>query len=141
MRGRRTFCWSVSTLLFVVRAVAHLWRQEEQARNVQQIADRGAELYDKFAGFVDDLSKLGARIEQTRNAYDAAFDKLTRGRGNLVRQAEMLRVLGVQPSKRLPRQLTQRAEDVALFEELSPEVGLEPPNPRQPNPGQPNGDE
>jgi len=122
---------SPSTLLFVVRTVAHLWRQEEQARNVQQIAERGAELYDKFAGFVEDLSKVGARIEQTRNAYDAAFDKLTRGRGNLVRQAEMLRALGVQPSKRLPRQLTQRAEDVALFEKLSPEVG----------PGQPNGDE
>ena len=122
---------SPSTLLFVVRTVAHLWRQEEQACNVQQIAERGAELYDKFAGFVEDLNRVGARIEQTRNAYDAAFDKLTRGRGNLVRQAEMLRALGVQPSKRLPRQLTQRAEDVALFEELSPEVG----------PGQPNGDE
>jgi DNA recombination protein RmuC len=112
---------SPSTLLFVVRTVAHLWRQEEQARNVQQIAERGAELYDKFAGFVDDLSKLGARIEQTRNAYDAAFDKLTRGRGNLVRQVEMLRSLGVQPSKRLPRQLTQRAEDVEIFENISAE--------------------
>jgi DNA recombination protein RmuC len=112
---------SPSTLLFVVRTVAHLWRQEEQARNVQQIAERGAELYDKFAGFVDDLSKLGARIEQTRNAYDAAFDKLTRGRGNLVRQVEMLRALGVQPSKRLPRQLTQRAEDVDIFEKISAE--------------------
>ncbi len=109
---------SPSTLLFVVRTVAHLWRQEEQARNVQQIADRGAELYDKFAGFVDDLSKLGARIEQTRNAYDAAFDKLTRGRGNLVRQVEMLRALGVQPTRRLPRQLTQRAEDVEIFENI-----------------------
>jgi DNA recombination protein RmuC len=112
---------SPSTLLFVVRTVAHLWRQDEQAQNVQQIAERGAELYDKFAGFVDDLSKLGARIEQTRNAFDAAFDKLTRGRGNLVRQVEMLRALGVQPSKRLPRQLTQRAEDVEIFENISPE--------------------
>ena len=112
---------SPSTLLFVVRTVAHLWRQEEQARNVQQIAERGAELYDKFAGFVDDLTKLGARIEQTRNAYDAAFDKLTRGRGNLVRQVEMLRTLGVQPSRRVPRQLTERAKDIAMFEELSPE--------------------
>jgi DNA recombination protein RmuC len=112
---------SPSTLLFVVRTVAHLWRQEEQVRNVQQIAERGAELYDKFAGFVEDLSKVGARIEQTRNAYDAAFDKLTRGRGNLVRQAEMLRALGVQPSKRLPRPLTQRAEDVAMFEEVGVE--------------------
>ncbi|HEY1964320.1 MAG TPA: DNA recombination protein RmuC [Acidobacteriaceae bacterium] len=112
---------SPSTLLFVVRTVAHLWRQEEQARNVQQIADRGAELYDKFAGFVDDLTKLGARIEQTRNAYDAAFDKLTRGRGNLVRQVEMLRALGVQPTRRLPRQLTQRAEDVEIFENIGAE--------------------
>jgi DNA recombination protein RmuC len=86
---------------------------------VQQIAERGAELYDKFAGFVDDLSKLGARIEQTRSAYDAAFDKLTRGRGNLVRQVEMLRALGVQPSKRLPRQLTQQAEEVDIFESVS----------------------
>ena len=107
---------SPSTLLFVVRTVAHLWRQEEQVKNVQQIAERGAELYDKFAGFVEDLSRVGARIEQTRNAYDAAFDKLTRGRGNLVRQAEMLRALGVQPSKRLPRQMTQRAEDIGMFE-------------------------
>jgi DNA recombination protein RmuC len=112
---------SPSTLLFVVRTVAHLWRQEEQARNVQQIAERGAELYDKFAGFVEDLSKLGARIEQTRNAYDAAFDKLTRGRGNLVRQVEMLRALGVQPTKRMPRQLTQRAEDVEIFENTAAE--------------------
>jgi DNA recombination protein RmuC len=108
---------SPSTLLFVVRTVAHLWRQEEQVKNVQQIAERGAELYDKFAGFVEDLSRVGARIEQTRNAYDAAFDKLTRGRGNLVRQAEMLRALGVQPSKRLPRQMTQRAEDIGMFEQ------------------------
>jgi DNA recombination protein RmuC len=116
-------------LLFVVRTVAHLWKQEEQVRNVQQIAERGAELYDKFAGFVEDLSKVGARIEQTHIAYEAAFDKLTRGRGNLVRQVEMLRALGVQPVKRLPRQLTQRAEDVDIFEEVpeakSPEAKSE----------------
>lgn len=118
---------SPSTLLFVVRTVAHLWKQEEQVRNVQQIAERGAELYDKFVGFVDDLSKLGARIEQTRVAYDSALGKLATGRGNLVRQVEMLRALGVQPTKRLPRQLTQQAEDVGIFEELtSPESAEEP---------------
>jgi DNA recombination protein RmuC len=119
---------SPSTLLFVVRTVAHLWKQEEQVRNVQQIAERGAELYDKFVGFVDDLSKLGARIEQTRTAYDAALDKLTRGRGNLVRQVEMLRALGVQPTKRLPRQLAQQAEDVEIFEQLTTPTGADEPS-------------
>jgi DNA recombination protein RmuC len=113
---------SPSTLLFVVRTVAHLWKQEEQVRNVQQIAERGAELYDKFVGFVDELSKVGVRIEQTRNAYDAALGKLSTGRGNLVRQVEMLRALGVQPTKRLPRQLTQQAEEVGIFEELTSET-------------------
>jgi DNA recombination protein RmuC len=111
---------SPSTLLFVVRTVAHLWKQEEQVRNVQQIAERGAALYDKFVGFVDELSIVGAQLDKTRNAYDAAFDKLTSGRGNLVRQVEMLRALGVQPLKRLPRQLTRRAEDVGMFEDINP---------------------
>lgn len=102
---------SPSTLLFVVRTVAHLWRQEDQSRNVRQIAERGAQLYDKFAAFVEDLSSVGKELEQARIAYDAAFDKLTRGRGNLVRQAEMLRALGVQPTKQLARPLTQQAEE------------------------------
>ncbi len=109
---------SPSTLLFVVRTVAHLWKQEEQVRNVQEIATRGADLYDKFVGFVDDLSALGAQLERTRGTYDAAMGKLATGRGNLVRQVEMLRTLGVQPTKRLPRPLTQRAEELDIFEDL-----------------------
>jgi DNA recombination protein RmuC len=110
---------SPSTLLFVVRTVAHLWKQEEQMRNVQDIAKRGSELYDKFVGFVDDLSALGAQLERTRTTYDAAMGKLATGRGNLVRQVEMLRALGVQPTKRLSRQLTQRAEEVGIFDEIA----------------------
>ncbi len=119
---------SPSTLLFVVRTVAHLWKQEEQVRNVQQIAERGAELYDKFVGFVDDLSKLGARIDQTRAAYDSALGKLATGRGNLVRQVEMLRALGVQPTKRLPRQLTQQAEELEIFEQFTSSTGPDEPS-------------
>jgi DNA recombination protein RmuC len=110
---------SPSTLLFVVRTVAHLWRQEEQVRNVQDIAKRGADLYDKFVGFVDDLSALGAQLERTRATYEMAMGKLATGRGNLVRQVEMLRALGVQPTKRLPRQLTRRAEELDIFEDVS----------------------
>ncbi|MCU1314343.1 MAG: recombination protein RmuC [Acidobacteriaceae bacterium] len=102
---------SPSTLLFVLRTVAHLWKQEDQSRNVRQIAERGAQLYDKFAAFVEDLSCVGKELEQARGAYDAAFDKLTRGRGNLVRQAEMLRTLGVHPSKQLDRSLIQEANE------------------------------
>ncbi len=100
-----------SSLLFVLRTVAHLWRQESQSRNAQDIAMRGADLYDKFVGFVAELEDLGKKIDGAKSAYDDARKKLTSGRGNLVRQAEMLRDLGVKPSKTLPSKLLDEASD------------------------------
>ncbi|WP_221933871.1 DNA recombination protein RmuC [Tepidimonas alkaliphilus] len=99
-----------STLLFVLRTVAHLWRQEAQSRNAQEIARRGAEFYDKLSSFVEDFLKIGERLEQARSSFDAARGKLATGRGNLIRQAEQLRELGVQPSKALRPALLEEAE-------------------------------
>src|ERR1700677_2982192 len=98
---RNVLLVSPSTLLFVVRTVAHLWRQEAQNRNAQEIAKRGGELYDKFVGFVEDLMQLGTRLTQAQAEYDQAFKKLKSGRGHLIGQAEKLRALGVKPTKAL----------------------------------------
>jgi DNA recombination protein RmuC len=106
---RNVILVSPSTLLFVVRTVAYLWRQEMQARNVVEIAKRGAALYDKLCGFVDELEDVGRRISQTVKAYDGAMRKLAVGDGNVIRQAEMLRDLGVKPSKQLPMTLVDKA--------------------------------
>lgn len=106
---------SPSTLLFVVRTVAHLWRQEAQNRNAQDIAKRGAELYDKLVGFVEDLESVGTRLKQAQKDYDAAHSKLTGGRGNVIRQAEMLKDLGIKPSKALPAALVEIATDSAAL--------------------------
>lgn len=105
---------SPSTLLFVVRTVAHLWRQEQQNRNAQDIASRGAELYDKLAGFVEDLDTLGNRLQQAQKAYDGAYNKFTGGRGNVIRQAEMLKELGVKPTKQFSQNLIDSALDEPL---------------------------
>jgi len=104
---------SPSTLLFVVRTVANLWRQEAQNRNAQDIAKRGADLYDKFAGFVEDMESLGNRLSQAQKDYDGAISKLSTGRGNLIRQAEMLKKLGVKPGKSLPAPMVAQANDAA----------------------------
>jgi DNA recombination protein RmuC len=97
--------------MFVVRTVAHLWRQEAQTRNAQEIAKRGAELYDKLCSFVGDLQQVGDRLRQAREAYDQAESRLHLGKGNAIRQAEMLRELGVKASKRLPEALVAAALD------------------------------
>jgi len=101
---------SPSTLLFVVRCIAQLWDTEKRARNVQDIADRGAALYDKFRGFAEDLQSLGRELERAQTSYGAAMSKLSDGRGSLVRQVELLRELGVQPRRPLPAELLDRAE-------------------------------
>ncbi|MFZ2540979.1 MAG: DNA recombination protein RmuC [Gallionella sp.] len=110
---------SPSTLLFVLRTVAHLWRQEQQNRNAQEIANRGAELYDKLVGFVEDLDSLGAKLQQAQRAYDGAYNKFTGGKGNVIRQAEMLKELGVKPAKHLPQNLVASALDEPLAANIS----------------------
>lgn len=95
---------SPSTLLFVVRTVAYLWRQEGLSRNAKEISNRGAELYEKLVGFVTDLQKVGERIQQAQESYNEARKKFSEGSGNVIRQAEMLKTLGVKPSKTLPAQ-------------------------------------
>jgi DNA recombination protein RmuC len=106
---RNVLLVSPSTLLFVVRTVAHLWRQEAQSRNAQEIARRGAELYDKFVGFVADMESLGNRLKQAQSDFDDAHGKLTSGRGNLVSQAQKLRQLGVKPKNSLKPALVEGA--------------------------------
>jgi DNA anti-recombination protein RmuC len=65
--NRNVLLVSPSTLPFVVRTVEHLWPQEAQSRNAQEIAKRGAELYDKFVGFVEHMNSLGNRFKQAQS--------------------------------------------------------------------------
>jgi len=109
--NRNVLLVSPSTLMFVVRTVAHLWRQEAQSRNAQEIAKRGAELYDRLQAFVVDLEKVGDRLRQAQESFNDARDKLSKNRGNVIRQAEMLKNLGVKPTRSLPLSLVDTALD------------------------------
>ncbi len=94
-----------TTLLYIIRIVNVLWQQELQARSVQDVMDRGSKLYEKFAGFVDDLEKVGKGLRDATQYYESARKKLSTGDGNLVRQVEMLKQLGLRTSKSLPQGL------------------------------------
>ena len=102
---RNVLLVSPSTLLFVVRTIAHLWRQEAQSRNAQDIAIQGSKLYDKLSAFVEDLQKVGAKLKEAQTAYDSAEKRLSTGRGNAINQAAALKKLGVKSSKSLPMSL------------------------------------
>jgi DNA recombination protein RmuC len=91
-----------STLFATLRTVECIWRIERQNQNAVEIAKRGGSLYDKIAGFVDDMQKLGQHMDRASGMYDAAMNKLSSGRGNILAQAENLRELGAKTTKKLP---------------------------------------
>ncbi|MEN9918487.1 MAG: recombination protein RmuC, partial [Bacteroidota bacterium] len=99
---KRVLLISPTNLVASLKVVADLWKRELQSRNAQEIAKRGAILYDKFAGFVETLQDVGKHIDRTQKSYEKAFVQLSEGSGNLLRQAEILKELGVKPSKELP---------------------------------------
>jgi DNA recombination protein RmuC len=99
-----------TTLLYVIRIVNVLWQQERQARNVREVMDRGTELYEKFVGFVTDMEVLGDSLRKSDQHYANAMKKLADGRGNLIRQVEMLKNLGLRTTKSIPRKLLDRAD-------------------------------
>lgn len=101
---KRILLISPTNLIASLKVVADLWKREAQSQNAQEIAKRGALLYDKFVGFVETLQDVGKSIEKSQKSYDKAFSQLRDGSGNLIRQAEMLKELGIKSQKELPNQ-------------------------------------
>lgn len=101
-----------ATLFAMLRTTACLWTLERRRQNAADIAERGGRLYDKIAGFAGDMQKLGKHMDIARKSYGDAMNKLSEGSGNMLRQAEMLRDMGVKTEKRLPRELLP-ADDAA----------------------------
>jgi DNA recombination protein RmuC len=102
---------SPTTLLATLRTIANVWKQEYQNRNAQEIAKQGADLYDKFVGFTEDLIKVGKLMDDSKKVYGEAMGKLAQGKGNLVRRAETMKSLGLKTSKQLHPGLLDRGED------------------------------
>jgi DNA recombination protein RmuC len=99
-----------TTLLATLRTIENIWRYERQNENAKAIAEKASTVYDKLRGFLEDLEKLGNQLGAVHKTYDDAMNKLTRGRGNLIRQAESFVELGVKASKSLPRTFLEQAD-------------------------------
>ncbi|HET55668.1 MAG TPA: DNA recombination protein RmuC [Ignavibacteria bacterium] len=102
---------SPSTLLATLRTIENIWRRESQNKNALEIARRSGALYDKFVGFIEDLDKVGERISQADSAYRDAKNKLSDGRGNILRSIQSIKELGAKASKSLDNNLLESADE------------------------------
>lgn len=107
---RRILLLNPSNLITSLKLIADLWKREYQNRNSVEIAERGAKLYDKFVGFVENLEKIGKNLDQTKNIYNDAYKQLYTGNDNLVIQTQKLKNLGIKNKKELPPSLIESSQ-------------------------------
>lgn len=102
---------STTTLLATLRTISYIWKQDLQNKNAVEIARQAANLYDKFVGFTNDILKLGTQLKTVTGTYEEVAKKLSEGKGNLVKRAEDLKKLGVNPSNNIDARLIDRASE------------------------------
>ncbi len=95
---------SPSTLLATLRTISNIWQNEYRNRYAHEIARQSGEMYNKFVSFIEDLKKIGVRLNQTQDVYNDAFKKLSDGNGNLIKRAEKIKLLGAKASKHIDQE-------------------------------------
>lgn len=92
---------SPSTLLVTLRTIEHIWRTQRQEEHALKIANEAEAMYDKLVGFVDELKKVGTHLQKAQESYDTSMNRLSTGRGNVIKRAENIVKLGLKPKKKL----------------------------------------
>ncbi|MFO7673599.1 MAG: DNA recombination protein RmuC [Lutibacter sp.] len=106
-----------TTLLATLRTIDSMWNNEKQQRNAIEIARQAGALYDKFEGFIADLTNVGKKMDEAKAEYRGAMNKLFEGKGNLIISVEKLKKMGAKSKKSLPQNIIERAEDIEDIEE------------------------
>ena len=91
---------SPTTLLATMRTVSNIWMQERRIRNVQEIAEEGGKLHDKFVAFMESMDDIQMRLNAAQTSYTQALTKLS-GKGGIISRTLKMQKLGAKTSKQL----------------------------------------
>lgn len=103
---------SPTNLIAALKLIESMWRQEYQSRHAEEIAQKSGDLYDKFVGLLNDLVGVGKQMDMAKASYEEAMNKLSTGKGNLIRRSEEIRKLGAKTKKIIPPTLLKKAGEL-----------------------------
>ncbi len=114
-----------TTLLATLRTIDSMWTNQKQQENALEIARQAGALYDKFEGFIQDLVKIGKKMDEAKVEYQGAMNKLVDGKGNLISSVERLKKMGAKAKKTLPENIINRATlSHTEFSEIEPNENI-----------------
>ena len=113
---KKVVLMSPTNLIAALRLALDLWKREYQEKNTREIVKRGTALYEKLVSFTETFERIGETLRTTSNDYDTALNQLSAGKGNVIRQAEMLRQLGITPKRKISSRLSSQEENTEEVE-------------------------
>ncbi len=99
-----------TTLLTSLNIVRQLWRFEDQNKHTAELAEKAGKVYDKLNGFLGSMEGVGKALDRAKDSYDKAYAQLYTGRGNLIKQANEFKKLGVSVKAELPQSISEKSE-------------------------------
>ena len=99
-----------TTLIATLRIIRNTWKHDKLCKNTSEISRCAANMLDKFRGFTEDIGNLGRYIDNTKKSYNQVLNKLTTGKGNLIRQSSQLKALGVTMRKDIPQYISDQVD-------------------------------
>lgn len=74
--SKRVVIATPTTLVAMLRTVAHAWKEDALAKNAQAVLATGKELYDRLRVMGEHLAKVGRAIDQAGKAYNSTVASL-----------------------------------------------------------------
>jgi len=111
-----------TTLIAVLRAIAHAWTQERLADSAQQVSALGRELYERLGKLGSHLDRLGRALESGVRSYNDAIGSLE---SRVLVTARRFRDLGVSADElREPEPVTTTTRGISAPELVADAVGI-----------------
>ena len=114
-----------TTLIALLRAVYHGWRQEQMSENTRKISDLGRELHERTATMVEHLTRLGGSLGKAVEAFNAAVASFE---GRVLPSVRKFEVLGAGSKKEI-EELTPLDKGTRMLMEIQNEIDTTLPVP------------